>query len=205
MRTDWQNQIRALAQTLSENGKREVSTQMLCTALGANDTPTKARVRRSVNHMVKHGEMERVRDGLFRYVFGKALAAQRYGEAYKRMWRIIRTEKAGWALYDVAGLARADHSTVGQYCRWLEREGFISRCGKKGNTILFKSTEKAREQRETPYPPVPSRDPFEKERNAVWRLVKVFMQPNPADSRDKIINECRAILARFEQEESHAE
>lgn len=198
--TIWASQLRTLANALSNGGKKPVTTQMLCAALGVDDIPGKARVRRSITSMVKRGEMERIKDGEFRYVPQKAAAIGAYGESYKRMWRIIRTEKAGWTVQEIAGTTRLHCATVGDYCTWLEQAGFIVRCGKQGNTRIFRATQQAREHRETPYPPSSPKDSYAKERSAVCRLVKMFMDPNPGLRRAGIIAECRTVLARFDRD-----
>lgn len=200
MKTAWASQIRTLADTLSEGGKKTVSTQMLCAALGITGTPAKTRVRRSITCMVKRGEMERIRDGEYRYFPKKATAIGAYGESYKRMWRIIRTEKAGWTVNGIASTTRLHSSTISEYCKYLEQEGFIARCGKQGNARLFRATQKATEQRETPYPPCAPKDTYVKERNAACRIICAFTKPNPALDKERIITDCRAILARFEKE-----
>ena len=137
MKTTWATQLRALATTLSDNGKKPISTLMLCAALSADDVETKARVRKSVSEMVKRGEFVRIRDGEFNYIPQKAAAIGAYGESYRRMWRIIRTEKAGWTVQTIASTTRLHSATVSHYCQYLEREEYIARCGKQGKgTIL---------------------------------------------------------------------
>ena len=205
MKTTWASQLRSLATTLSDNGKKPISTLLLCASMGADDVATKARVRKSVSEMVKRGEFERIRDGEFNYIPKKAAIAGAHGESFRRMWRIIRTEKAGWTVQDIASTTRLHSTTVSHYCQYLEREKYIARCGKQGNTRLFRSTRKAAEQRNTPFPPSAPKDAYAKERNAACRLVRLFMDPNPSLNRAGIIDECRAILARFEKETTNAE
>lgn len=203
--TIWATQLRDLARNLSDNGRIEITAHSLFRALNAEDTATKARIRRSITHMVEHGEFERIQEGVFRFRPGAADAAKRYGESYQRMWRVIRTENAGWTMNAVAGTTRLHPSTVTEYCKWLEKAGYIARCGKKGNAILYRATGKAHEQRATPYPPVLPKDPYSKEWSAACRLIRQFMDANPAQNRETIINECRVILARFEQEGTSVE
>ena len=201
----WADQLRALARKLSDNGKKEVTTRALCEALGVTDINGKALVRRSITHIVRHGEFERIAPGVFLWRGDVAGVMKRDGERFRRMWRIIRTEKAGWQIADVAAITRLHQATVASYCRWLEKEGYLKICGKRGNARLFRATDKAFRQRETPYPPSAPEDPYGKERSAAARLVRMFMEPNPAICRDKIITECQAIIARFEQEEDYVE
>ena len=198
----WVEKLRELALKLSEDGMREITTKALCEALGVLDSERKALVRRSITHMAHHGELERVAPGVFLYRSDVAGVMQRGGERFRRMWRIIRTEKAGWQISEVAAITRLHQATVAGYCRWLEQEGYLKVCGKRGNARLFRATSKAFSQRETPYPPSAPEDPYDKERTAVARLVRMMMEPNPGICRDKIITECRALIARFEEEEA---
>ncbi len=199
-------QLRKLAKALSQDGKLEVTSQALCAELGVTDVETKALVRRSITHMVRHGELERIASGRFLYKAGAAAAMERAGESFRRMWRIIRTENTGWSIAGVAALTRLHQATVSGYCRWLITEGYITICGKRGNTRLFRATDKARQQRETPYPPAAPEDIFSKLRNAANRLNRMMMEPNPDVCREGILAECRAIVAHFEEEgRIHAE
>lgn len=204
-RTPWADQLRELARTLSEDGQKEVTSSALFLAIGAVDVGMKARVRRSLTHMVERGELTRVKNGVFRFSTQADQITKRYGDSFPRMWRIIRTENSGWSIRTIAGTTRLHPSTVQAYCQWLEEEKLITRCGKKGNAFLYRATNKARLQRDTPYPPVLPKDPYAKERSAACRLVRLFMNIDPGKNRENIITECRAILARFEQEENNAE
>ena len=77
-------QLRKLAKALSQDGKLEVTSQALCAELGVTDVETKALVRRSITHMVRHGELERIASGRFLYKAGAAAAMERAGESFRR-------------------------------------------------------------------------------------------------------------------------
>ena len=205
MRTAWADQLRTVTHTLSEDGKREITIRMILTTIGAEDARTQSRVRRAICHMVARGEMKRVRDGVFTYVPGVVSAVSQYGESFKHMWRVIRKADAGWTVNFIAGTVRLHTTTVAEYCRWLEQEGYITRCGKDGNSRLYRATQKAADELKTPYPPAAPKDLYAKERGASCRLVRLFMEANPGKHRVKIVTECRAILARFEEGENHVE
>ena len=188
-------QLRGYAAALSENGKRHVSTLALCAMYGAEDTATKARVRRSIEHMVTRGELERVKPGVFSFHPDKAQLVQRDGLSFQRMWKIIRTERAGCNMADVAATTRLHNSTVSSYVRWLEEQGYVARCGQKGNTRLFRTTEKAFQRRETPYPPVLTKEPFRQERDAAIRIIRELIKATPNEKA--IAESCRVLAARF--------
>jgi hypothetical protein len=197
MRKAWTEQLRRVAVELSQGGKKEVSTLALCAAVGAEDEATKAKVRRSVWHMVNRGELVRVRPGVFTAKPNRMVMMERNGMSYRRMWLIMRTERAGWTIAAIAATTRLHNSTVNKYCLWLLGEGFLVQCGKKGNERLFRVTAKGVDHVETPFPPVTEKDPFVRERNAAARLARVFMEPDPARHSEKIVQECQVILARF--------
>lgn len=194
-REDLAPRLREYAAVLSDNGRRAVSTLALCAMYGAEDIATKARVRRSIEHMVNRGELVRVEPGVFSFHPDKAELVQRDGISFRRMWKIIRTERAGWTVADVAATTKLHSTTVNNYVRWLEEQDFISRCGKQGNTRLFRATEKAIQHRETPYPPVLPKEPYRKERDAAIRIVRELMKVAPNESA--IAEGCRILLARF--------
>ncbi|KHK02798.1 ATP-binding protein [Desulfovibrio sp. TomC] len=121
----------------------------------------------------------------------------------RRIWRAIRSAKPGFSWTDIAQVSRVSYTHTRKYGQWLLDEAFVERHGRKGATYLFRATLRAKDTVETPYPPQDVTDPFEVERNAACRLVRSFMERDPYQPavRGKIIDNCRAILARFEKEE----
>lgn len=179
----------------------QVTNAMIFEALGVDDESAKARVRRQVTHMVRRKELVRVRDGVFTY--NPQAAPRRTCASYERVWRAVRASRPGFSVADLVQISRFSERQVREYVRWLLDEGFLLDHGMDGNTKLYRASFKARDTRETPLPPVGVKDPFEKERNAACRLVRFLMERDcgqPAVKRG-IVENCRAILARFEDKE----
>lgn len=195
MKTFDMNRMRDVILGLSEGGKRTISNTLLFQACGRTDEAGKARLLRQVQQMVNTGELVRVARGELRYE--PRAAAARHGQLYKKIWRAIRAKAPGFSSTDLALITGAGASHLCKYLRWLEGESLVRRHGKNGNTILYAATMKAREQPETPYPPIGVDDPWEAERNSACHLVRLLMERDPAEQKTKIVQNCRAILDRF--------
>lgn len=202
MKSVGMTQLRELIQGLAEGGKKQITNAMLYEALGLEEPDEKARLRRRVTDMVQRKELIRIKQGVFKY--NPKAQPQRHGEMYIRIWRLVRSKQPGWSIQDLATITRASYTMVLKYCRFLLEEGYIAKFGKEGNTQKYRATGKAKDQRDTPYPPVAVKDPYEKERGASCRLVRQMMERDLSQPgvRKKIIKECRTILARFESEEN---
>ncbi len=193
---------RELIQGLVAQGKNEVSTQLLYAAAGIeDDTKAKDLLRRYVVELTKRGELQRVRSGV--YTYHPERAPKRQGEMYQRIWRAVRSQKSpGWTFTDLAQVTRSSYSMVRKYCGWLAEEGYIVRFGKKGVTSTWRTGQKAREHRETPYPPTETTDPWQKEKAAALAIVRVFLEMDPGGKRasEVIVRNARALLERFGEE-----
>lgn len=174
-----------------------VSGLQLAAALGLETESQKQVMRRRLHELVQRGEAERIAHGQYRYKTGAE--PRRQGESYNRMWRIIRTENAGWAMARIAMLARIDRTMVNRYTRWLLDECLVEKCGRQGNTALWRTTAKGREQRETPWPPVDLPDPYAAERQATARLCQILLTKNPdaAHVRADIGKQLAVLCKRF--------
>ena len=194
-------QVREIIQGYCTTSKHRISHGMLYEMLGISSEPEKARARTRLNDLVRRQEIERVEPGVFRV--RKLAAPVKQGECYIRIWRAIRASKPGWDYYKIVQVARVNYTTLRRYCGWLKEEGYIAPHGRTGNVLQFKATPKARQQRETPFPPSGNKDPFEAERNAACRLVRRLMEADPYQPaiREKIVKEANTILARFGQAE----
>lgn len=201
MRTDEMDSLRLVIQGLTVNGKEPVTNKLLYEAMGLDNEPAKARLRSRINDLIKRAELTRIEDGKYAY---NPKARLRSGEFYQRIWRAIRSAKPGFSWTDIAQVSRVSYTHARKYGQWLLDEAFVERHGRKGATYLFRATLRAKDTVETPYPPQDVTDPFEVERNAACRLVRSFMERDPYQPavRGKIIDNCRAILARFEKEAS---
>jgi hypothetical protein len=177
----------------------EITTPMLYEALGAgqDDQAERARIRRRCNQMVAAGELTRIRSGVYRYNAGAAPA--RHGEHMTRMCRAIKSSATGFTQQDIARVSGATVTHVCKYFGFLTQEGYLRRAGKRGQSALYRATQKMRAVTSAPLPPRPLTDPFEDERRAVHELVGLFLLRDPyrPDVQRKILAACRAIEARF--------
>lgn len=194
------DRLRDVILGLSEGGTRTISNSLLYQTLGLGDEPAKRRLLRQLQDMVNRGELVRVGRGELRY--DPQASAARHGELYIRIWRAVRASQPGFSCQELALVTGAGANHTYKYLRWLERMNFVRRHGKRGNSVLYAATTAARERRETPYPPQGVTDPWEEPRNAACRLVRLLMERDPRSQRDKIVGNCRTLLARFEKGES---
>jgi len=202
MRTPDADRVRLVIQGLSVGGKKNVTNALVFEALGCAIEPEKARVRRQINDMVRRQELTRVEDGVFTY--NPKAVGKRQAEYLHRIWRAIRSAKPGFGCKDLASVTRASYTHVMRYCAWLKEDGYLEPHGMRGQTRLYRATEKARQQVETPFPPRRLNDPFDSPKREALELVRLFLMGDPYQPavRTKIVENCRAILARFEKEES---
>jgi hypothetical protein len=196
------SEVRVFAQTACPNpGKDRLTFQQLYDVFGVDSPKDRARFRRKLKDMVRRGELIRERPGVFRY--NPTAADQEASEGYQRIWRAIRAQRPGWTLHDLAQVTRLSYSHARTYCRWLNREGYITRHGCRGAASQWRATTKAREQQTAPIPVTTPQDPFNVERNAACRLVRCLMAADPyrPHTRQKIVNEAQTILRRFQPAE----
>ncbi len=78
--------VRQAAQTLCEGGKT-VSNHQIYAALALDCEPEKARARSRISNMIKHGEMTREADGLYRYNNSKHTHKPK---TKAKNWRFVR-------------------------------------------------------------------------------------------------------------------
>ena len=192
--------LRTAARNLGAKGEI-ITNAMLYSALGAEEQAERDRIRKRCGSLVKTGELKRLEPGQYRY--NSDAAPARSGELITRMWRALKSSKPGFSAQDIARVSGAGYTYVIKYFRFLESDGFITRHGRSGNTLLYKGTKKMRETQRAPMPPRPLGDPFETERKHVHDLVGLFMikDPNRPDVKKQISEKCRAILDRFETKE----
>jgi len=193
--------IRAYIRETCPRPGNQVSYSDLYQVFGLKTEKEKGRLRSKLKDMIVRGELIRVRPGVFTY-HPKAVN-QREGQGYQRVWRALRSARPGWTMQEIAQVTRMSPSMVRKYGNWLHGEGYIAHHGRRGNTRLYRATAKAKDRRETPYPPRSIKDPFAGERSAACRLVRLFMARDLARPavRRRIVEECRLILQRFEKEE----
>lgn len=188
------DQLRAALKAL---GDTVVTVPVLGEMLGLQTESERQIARRRLREMIARGEVEKVGLGQFRYLPDKE--PLRRGNGYIRMWKLIRVQPPGWQKTLIVSLSRMDRTTVDKYVRWLEDEGFVERSGRNGNTILWRTTAKGREQRETPWPLVDIPDPYAEERAATAALCTLLLTADPDQTSTcvKIRRHLAIMTARF--------
>lgn len=197
------DRLRQVLQTLHASGIGRISHQAVYECFEeANDPAFQARLRRRMDELVGRKELERIAPGVF--IYQPQHAPQRKGIACQRIYRAVRASQPGFSAYEIQQVSRIHIKAVRRYLNWLHQEGYLAPHGCEGNTRLWRVTAKAREQRETPYIPLLPPDPYEQERNAACRLVRLMMERNldQPSTRRKIVKECLQILDRFTKEDA---
>lgn len=193
--------VRSAIIGLVDNGAEYVTPVLVREALGLpTDDP---RVRCTLRDMVKRRELERLEKGKYRYNPAARDDSRRDSEFYPRIWRAIRSARPGFTLQDIALVTRVSYSHVRKYSNFLEEAGYLARYGMSGQRRQWRATQLAQDTPEAPYPPRKIKDPFEQEKSLALGVVQAFLLRDPYQPlvRAKIVDNCRAILARFEKEE----
>ncbi len=193
--------VRTTIVGLVDGGAEYVTPVLIREALGIQgENP---HIQWALRDMTKRGELERVGSGKYRYSPAVLEETRRESEFYPRIWRAIRSEKPGFTLQDIALVTRVSYSHVRKYSNFLEEAGYLARHGKDGQRRKWRATQLAQDTPSAPYPPRKIKDPFDREKNMALGLVQAFLLRDPYQPavRGKIVENCRAILARFEKEE----
>lgn len=197
MRTDGMDQVRIALKTLSQDGAIPVTAIELAAALGLDTESAKQVMRSRLHGLIDRGEAKKAGYGQFQYVPG--FEPSRNGESYRRIWKLVRIQTPGWTKQSLAATSRFARDTVERYVNWLEGEGFVERHGRRGNTVLWRTTAKAQGQRDTPLPPVDLPDPYAAEKAATGRLCNLMLTRDPAQAYVKIQiqRQIAVLVARF--------
>lgn len=147
--------------------KEEVTAPDLARFFGLSGESQMNVIRGRLRDMAKRGELTKTGTGRWCRSAGEPI---RRGEGYARMWRAIRSSQATFTAQEIYQLSQMDESSVSKYLKFLDAEGFISKCGKKGTVTLWGLTLKGHDQRETPFPPKDITIPYLAERTAVGKL-----------------------------------
>lgn len=192
------NVLRGVITALSKNGKDKVTNACIFEAFGLQSEQEKAQCRSRIAGLVRLHELKRIEPGIYSH---SPKSMKLDGVSFVKMWRATRIQTKSFQMSYIASISHYNVSTVSKYLKFLLVEGFIRRNGKKGVNKLFYVTPKGREQRETPYPPKPIKDPFAKERAAISRLARIFFERDlyQPTAQEKIVKECKTILDRFEK------
>lgn len=194
--------VRRAMQALGAESQ-EVSYRQVYEAIGLTSDGQQAVVRSRISDMLRHGEVARVKAGIFTY---NAKHRPREGKSYGIMWRFVRTAKPGWDVKECAMLTRLSYTQVLRYVTWLEGESYIERTGRNAaRAIVYRATAKATAAPETPYPPQRETDPFQKERVAAATITRLMLCADPyaVKTARTITEAARVLLARFDNTTNH--
>ena len=204
MKNEKMDKMRTVCRTLGEGGETFTNAQIYA-AMGAGpeDPQRRDRIRKRVTSLRQVGALEWVARGEYKYVGDDT---RRDAPLLTNAWRAVKAAKPGFAVNDITKRSGASHSHVCGWFRHLEKEGFIQRMGRNGNSILYRATPLTAETKETPLPPKELRDPFATEREAVCELVQIFMVGDPYQpgAQAKILKHCRTITGRFEKDQEES-
>ena len=194
--------VRSTIVGLVEGGAEYVTPVLVREALGIQGEDQ--RIQWALRDMTKRGELERFEARKYRYNPAAREESRRESDFYPRIWRAIRSAKPGFTLQDIALVTRVSYSHVRKYSNFLEEAGYFARYGMSGQRRQWRATQLAQDTPEAPYPPRKIKDPFEQEKSLALGVVQAFLLRDPYQPavRGKIIDNCRAILARFEKEAS---
>ncbi len=193
-------QVRVAVKSLGEGGAL-VSNAELFEALGLEIEADKARLRNRMQEMVATGEVSRVREGIYVYNFEQCQVSAKY---HKAMWRFVRSQKPGWSVRDMSLFTRASYSHACKYCSWLKDEGYIEQIGKNGLTKIYAGTGKAMATPETPHPPQKINDPYQEERSAAAKIIRLMLCADVGNWRVQkaIVDACDVLRRRFAKHEN---
>jgi hypothetical protein len=191
--------VREAVRSFCQGGKR-VSNAQLYEAMALSSEPEKDRLRARVGCLVQQGEVIKVAPGLYEY--NAKFRLRQAGESFPKLWRFVRTQKAGWSISQASQLVRVSYTQASRYCTWLENEGYITRSGKDGQTHLYRATDKADRTPETPYPPHTDRNPFARENVAAAQIARLLLCHDPYQQKTArdIVAACKVLLARFDKQ-----
>lgn len=178
---------------------QEISNAQIYEVLEAKNDADQAKIRTRIAEMVRHGEIIKVSSGKYKYNYKYQIRGTVIAAGYTKIWRFVRQAKDSWTIKECSLMTGKDSSHVGKYMNWLESEGYVKIIGKKEQAKCFKATPKAKMSPETPMPSYKDSDPFEKERNAGAKIVRLLLCENlysPAVARD-IVEACEILQSRF--------
>lgn len=181
-------------------GDERISNSQIFEALDIESEQEKSRVRTRITDMIKAGEIIKIGSGIYNYNFKFKLRDASTARGYSKIWRYIRQQKDGWSIKDCTMLTGQNNTHVSRYVNWLESEGYVEIIGKGDNNArLYKGTLKARQTPETPIAPHTDKDPFEKERIAGAKIIRLLLCNDlysKATAKD-IADACEVLLGRF--------
>ncbi|XPV77658.1 MAG: hypothetical protein ACNI27_07005 [Desulfovibrio sp.] len=195
------NEMRTLVRALSKEGKISFTNAHVYEAQQLSGIKEKDRCRRCLNDLVARKEIKRVDTGRYEYL--PENRPHRTGESFSKMWRAIRNYKGAWSYYELAAVSHVHVTAVNKYSRWLARKGYVRASGRKGRCTAWIVTTSGRAMARTPYPPMPMKDAYARERTAMTNLCRIFFEKDltSEEFREEIVKSCLVLLKRFKPEE----
>lgn len=184
--------------------EQEISNAQLYEVFEAKNDADHAKIRTRINEMVKAGEIIKISSGRYKYNNKYKIRGTVIATGYVKIWRFIRQAKDGWTIKECSLLTGKDNSHVGKYVNWLHSEGYLKIIGKKEQAKCFMATQKAKMSPETPMPTYKDSDPFEQERAAGAKIVRLLLCENLYSplTAQKIMAECEILQNRFNKKQS---
>lgn len=186
---------------------QEITNAQIYEVLEARNDADQAKIRTRIAEMVRHGEVTKVSPGTHKYNYEYKIRGSIVAAGYVKIWRFIRQAKEGWTIKECSLMTGKDNSHVGKYINWLESEGYIKSIGKKEQARCFMATQKAKMSPETPMPTYKDSDPFEQERAAGAKIVRLLLCDNLYSPlvAQKIIDCCEILQKRFNKQNQSEE
>lgn len=195
--------IRVAFRAFGKNDQ-EISNAQIYDVLEAKTDADQAKIRTRIAEMVRHGEINKISSGHYKYNYNYKIRGTAAAAGYTKIWRFIRQAKDGWTIKECSLLTGKDNSHVGKYVNWLQSEGYLKIIGKKEQAKCFMATQKAKMSPETPMPTYKESDPFEQERAAGAKIVRLLLCENLYSplTAQKIMAECEILQNRFNKKQS---
>lgn len=195
--------IRVAFRAFGKNDQ-EISNAQIYEILEAKTDADQAKIRTRISEMVRHGEINKISSGRYKYNYNYKIRGTAAAAGYTKIWRFIRQAKDGWTIKECSLLTGKDNSHVGKYVNWLQSEGYLKIIGKKEQAKCFMATQKAKMSPETPMPTYKDSDPFEQERAAGAKIVRLLLCENLYNplTAQKIMAECEILQNRFNKKQS---
>lgn len=195
--------IRVAFRAFGKNDQ-EISNAQIYDVLEAKTDADQAKIRTRIAEMVRHGEINKISSGRYKYNYNYKIRGTAAAAGYTKIWRFIRQAKDGWTIKECSLLTGKDNSHVGKYVNWLQSEGYLKIIGKKEQAKCFMATQKAKMSPETPMPTYKDSDPFEQERAAGAKIVRLLLCENLYNplTAQKIMAECEILQNRFNKKQS---
>lgn len=198
--------IRVAFRAFGQN-EQEISNAQLYKVLEAISEADQAKIRTRISEMIKAGEIIKISSGRYKYNYKYKVRGNVAASGYTKIWRFVRQVKDSWTIKECSLMTGKDYTHVNRYINWLEGEGYIKVVGKKENSKCFITMQKAKMSPETPMPSYRDSDPFEKERNAGAKIIRLLLCGNlyNASVARELVGACEVLQNRFNKKNQNEE